>query len=147
MTTIVYDHKSKLIAVDGRSTDRGGVIASDKAKKSITNELGMWFLTGLVADHPDLVKLKHNDTCDPIPDCSAILIKNGVAWLVGVGNEKFCSHEKLEDNQSLGSGFKFALSALDFGKTAKEAVEYAITKDCYSGGKVRVFNLYGEEVK
>lgn len=32
-------------------------------------------------------------------------------------------------------------------KTVKEAVEYAITKDCYSGGKVRVFNLDGEEVK
>ena len=47
----------------------------------------------------------------------------------------------------VGSGGTFAYCALDFGKTAKEAVEYAATKDTNTGGKVRVFNLDGEEVQ
>jgi hypothetical protein len=33
------------------------------------------------------------------------------------------------------------LAALDFGKTAKEAVEYAMTRDVYSGGKVHVYDI------
>lgn len=35
-----------------------------------------------------------------------------------------------------GSGWKWAMAAMDHGKNAIEAVEYAGTKDCSTGGKV-----------
>jgi ATP-dependent protease HslVU (ClpYQ) peptidase subunit len=37
----------------------------------------------------------------------------------------------------LGSGGDWAQAALDFGKTPKEAIRYAMTKDPYTGGKVK----------
>ena len=36
---------------------------------------------------------------------------------------------------------------LDYGATAKEAVEYAMAKDVYTGGKVNVFNVSGKPEK
>ena len=147
MTTIVYCHKTKKVAVDGRMSDNRGLIATDEKDKTIKNEAGLWFLCGVVADHVDIVKLAHNEEASVVPECSALLIKEGCIFSVMVGEDGMCSHEKLTCNDAAGSGLPFALAALDFGKTAKEAVEYAITKDCYSGGKVRVFNLKGEEVE
>ena len=47
----------------------------------------------------------------------------------------------IEYNDSAGSGGEFAIAALDMGKTAKEAVEYAMTRDFYSGGKVHVYDI------
>lgn len=47
----------------------------------------------------------------------------------------------MDHNQAVGSGGNWALSSLDHGKSAKEAVEYAITKDIYSGGKVHVYDI------
>lgn len=41
----------------------------------------------------------------------------------------------------MGSGYQFAIAALDLGKTAKEAVNYAKTRDIYTGGRVRVFDV------
>ena len=147
MTTIVYCHKTKQIAVDSRMTSQGGVIASDSTDKTTVNDAGIWFLSGKVSDHADLVKLAHNEDAKLKPECGALLIKNGCVYLVEVNDGAICGHEKLTCNDSIGSGYQFALAALDFGKSAKEAVEYAITKDCYTGGKVRVFNLDGKEVE
>jgi hypothetical protein len=40
-----------------------------------------------------------------------------------------------------GSGYKFALGAMDHGKSAKDAVKYAMTRDIYTGGKVKVIKV------
>ena len=73
-------------------------------------------------------------------DCSGIMLRDGKAYHVfeheGVFNE-----DELICNDAYGSGAQFALSALDFGKSAKEAVEYAATRDIYTGGKVHVFDI------
>ena len=44
------------------------------------------------------------------------------------------------DSYAIGSGAEFAMSAMDFGMTAKEAVEYTMTRDIYTGGEVTVFD-------
>lgn len=36
-----------------------------------------------------------------------------------------------------GSGAPFAIAALDFGKSAVEAVKYAMTRDVFTGGKIQ----------
>jgi len=38
-----------------------------------------------------------------------------------------------------------ALSAVDLGKTAKEAVEHAMARDLFSGGKVHVYDVISAE--
>lgn len=37
---------------------------------------------------------------------------------------------------AIGSGWQFAAAAMDFGKTAKQAIEYAATRDNGTGGGV-----------
>ncbi|WP_210772140.1 hypothetical protein [Rhodanobacter lindaniclasticus] len=37
---------------------------------------------------------------------------------------------------AIGSGWQFAIAAMDFGKTAKQAIEYAMTRDNGTGGGV-----------
>ena len=138
MTTICYDHKNKVIAVDGR-INMDGVILDDGANKSISNGLGKWFFTGKVCDNLALSKAKHDDKLEVIPDCCALVRVINDVYLVTVRNEGFCEWTKCEYNVAIGSGDRFALSALDFGKSAKEAIEYEATKDVYTGGKIREY--------
>lgn len=37
---------------------------------------------------------------------------------------------------AMGSGERYALAAMDFGKTPVEAIAYAMTRDMYTGGKI-----------
>lgn len=140
MTTIAYNHKDKEIVVDSRMTSYD-IILTDTFNKTIKNELGFWIFVGATSDCIDLSKLKHNDKVEHIPDVTAFVMKNGDAWLVSVNDDLYCQYCKLTFNNACGSGSYFALAAMDHGKNAKQAVEYAITRDIYSGGKVRAFKV------
>jgi len=140
MTTVAYHHKDKQIAIDSRTTG-GSEILTDNVDKTLKNEIGLWFFSGSACDEADLAKLKHNDHVKPVPDCSALLIKDGEVYLVHVEDSGYCCYTKLTYNYTLGSGGRFATGAMDHGKLAKEAVQYAMTRDVYTGGKVRVFKV------
>jgi ATP-dependent protease HslVU (ClpYQ) peptidase subunit len=142
MTTIVYDHKNKQIACDSRMAKSSGVY-SDCYIKMTHKKDRLFIMAGSTCDIDYFIENfeKYNKVdIDVIIDCSGIMIQNGKAYSVFIYDSVF-NLDLLICNQFEGSGGKFALSALDFGKTAKEAVEYAITKDCYSGGKVHVYDI------
>ena len=42
-------------------------------------------------------------------------------------------------NFALGTGQHLALAAMDLGKSAQAAVQYAATRDVYTGGQVKLF--------
>jgi ATP-dependent protease HslVU (ClpYQ) peptidase subunit len=42
---------------------------------------------------------------------------------------------------AIGSGTRFALAAMDMGRTAEEAIAYACTRDIFSGGDITVVHL------
>ena len=52
-----------------------------------------------------------------------------------------CLWDKIEYSISKGSGSDFALALIDMGKSAKESIEYAMTRDIYTGGKVHVYDI------
>ncbi len=139
MTTIAFHYGHQQIAVDGRRTC-DDIICTDTADKIIINKLGTWVMCGAPSDYADLVKLSHNDPVDPMPACLAFLIKDGKVFRVGVTDGR-CWHSEQTYNAALGSGGDFALAAMDHGKTALEAVEYAMTRDVYTGGKIRVVDV------
>lgn len=140
MTTILYDHEKKQIAVDSR-TSAGGLIKSDITDKSITKEDGsIWFVSGYASEAESFSELSHGDKVNTKFECYALVIKEGKVYSAIEHNGVLSSCE-LQWNDAIGSGCELAIASLDHGKTAKEAVEYAITKDCYSGGKVRVFDV------
>jgi len=145
MTTIVYCHKTKQVAVDSRQT-AGGDIVNNNYDKTRYKKANLWFLSGDTAEIESFMNHEHRDEIDSPFSCRALFISNRKVYLA-VNSNGHMLVEELGANCGIGSGAYWAESALDFGKTAKEAVEYAATKDCYTGGKVRVFNLFGEEVK
>ena len=140
MTTIVYDHKAKKIACDSRFTSKG-LIINDSGVKFLENEKGVWFFSGKRCDNDYLAKSDHNKKCDVTPDCSAIVSDpNGNVMIVTPSGD-YIEFDYLKESFCIGSGCDLAYAALDFGKSAKEAVEYAMTRDIYTGGKVRVYDV------
>lgn len=145
MTAIVYDHKKKQVAVDSRCCS-GGDIMSDEYDKVIIKDREVWIYSGYTCDSEEFSNLKHGDKTEIKEKINAFIIKDGFCFYAGI-YDGYMHIDKRTSNDHLGSGGYFAYCALDFDNTAEEAVKYAIKKDCYSGGKVRVFNLDGEEVK
>jgi len=140
MTTIAYHHKDKQIAVDSLVT-QGGRVTTDKFNKIITNELGVWVICGVTCDYERFVTLKPLDVIDVQLEVSAILIRDKKAFSVYQNKDCHYCEDELTYDDTHGSGADFATSAMDFGKSAKEAVEYAMTRDVYTGGKIQVFDV------
>jgi ATP-dependent protease HslVU (ClpYQ) peptidase subunit len=143
MTTIAYHHKDKEIAVDGRTT-MGGLIITDKANKVITRKDGVRFiLSGATSDFDGFcAEFSNGVAASRNYDCGAIVINNGVVAVAGVDNESGTFFASPRDESfASGSGRDFALSAMDFGKSAKEAVKYASTRDSGTGGRITVVKV------
>ena len=140
MTTIAYHHASKKIAIDSRVSS-GGIIDTDAYNKTISNGSGIWFLAGALSDCKEFSELEHGATSSRTLSCSALLIRDGCVYEVTTNDNKCCTMLEITFNATLGSGRNFALAAMDYGASAADAVKYAATRDMYSGGKVRVFNV------
>lgn len=141
MTTIVYDHKRKQIACDSRET-AGSFICSDSVVKYIKLNDGIWFNSGSASDGKIYAKnAVHNTKSPENTDCVSLKVSGGKVYLVAADGDGIYKIQEMEMSEGLGSGGRFALSALDFGKTAKEAVEYAMTRDVYTGGKVHIYDI------
>jgi hypothetical protein len=141
MTTIAYHHGDKEIAIDSRAC-AGGLISTEKMNKVVKNNLGTWFLCGSVCDIADFVKLTKNEILhkDLELTVSGLRMNNDTVASVFIVDGVFCE-EIIEYSVTLGSGCDFALAAMNHGKSAKEAVKYAMTRDVYTGGRIRVFNV------
>jgi hypothetical protein len=141
MTTIVYDHKTCQIAVDSRSVD-GSVIINDYHIKWRKVDGSYYFFCGVVADIEHFMELQNiKGKPKHVNNITCIKVTEGRAYLCGIDDEDGYWQENMECNNGAGSGRFFALSALDFGETAKGAVEYAATRDMYTGGQVHVFDI------
>lgn len=142
MTTIVYDHKNKQIAVDSRLTKGGTTIISDYHVKYLKNDIGMWFFSGDICDQDGFVSCygKEQEQQPVTFNASAFLVIGKDVFSVYMDDGYFCK-TPLTHSDCKGSGELLALSALDFNCTAKEAVEYAKTRDVFSGGEVHVYDI------
>lgn len=138
MTTIAYDGKT--VAVDSRRT-RGSVIITDKAEKFKISGSDVFILAGATDEINFFVRnFQPNKECDMNGcDASGVLISDGHVYAVGVHEGRLFSCVSTGDAFCDGSGGSFAISSIDHGKTAEQAVKYAITRDIYSGGHVHVF--------
>lgn len=142
MTSIVLDYENKQIAVDSRISKGGGSYRDDYNKIHIRGN-SIFILSGSTCDFDyfiDNFELYKKIDIDAELDCYGIMIESGVAYSVFMTDGIF-NVDRILGNECAGSGGAYALSALDFGKSAKEAIEYAMTKDCFTGGKVHVYDI------
>ncbi len=140
MTTIVYHHESSTIATDG-IISKGGVILTKEAEKMTERDGVSFFFCGSVCDEGLFIEGYFGAELKVIPECRAIVVDNSNAYYCYVNNEGHMEKNLLSFNDAIGSGQNFALAALDFGKNAAQAVEYAATRDVYTGGKIRLYDV------
>ena len=141
MTTIVYDHENKQIACDSRETAAGCIITDD-AEKWLINDKGIWFICGSKSDRKIFTDtFEHNDNAPKNIDCGGLVVIDGTAFKACIDDSGVYKLDLLVSNEGLGSGGWFSQAAIDLGKTAKEAIEYSMTRDMYSGGKVHVYDI------
>ena len=138
MTTIAYDHKNKQIAYDGRCTG-GDMIKCDNEDKVDTKGDLIFILAGAIDEKEHLIS-RYPDKLERPVSVSGFLIKDKIVYGI-CGDDLDIAEWKMNYSDAHGSGAKFAIAAMDHGKSAKEAVKYAITRDIYSGGRVREFKV------
>lgn len=139
MTTIAY--KDGVIAYDSRITNGTRIDYDDYEK--CTEENGVQFLlSGSTADFPKLIEAyfgaEHTDV-----DAQAIAVEAGTLWLVAHNDGTGAWKTALlpEAPYALGSGSSHALTAMDMGASAYEAVEMAMKRDSCTGGKIRTLTI------
>jgi ATP-dependent protease HslVU (ClpYQ) peptidase subunit len=140
MTTIAYCHKTKQIACDSRST-AGYTICSDEEIKFKKVDDEVWFFSGATADCETLIDI-HKGKIKPF-DISAnaiVATKNGIFARGYSRNERRYMPYPINYSWAIGSGTDHALTALDMGLSAKQAVEIAMKRDTCTGGKIWVFD-------
>lgn len=146
MTTIAY--RDGVIASDSRSTMRS-LIDTDDCKKlfeledgSVIGMAGDW-TAGLVL----MERVQATGTgIDKLPrgklKCTAILVKPDKHALMYEDGLWYDLDEWGYPYFAIGSGLGFALSAMDAGAGAEEAVEICIRRDIYSGGAVQSYHVF-----
>lgn len=143
MTTIAYHHESGIIACDGRIA-HGNYISHDKAKKWLCIGDDVWFFAGAVADRGPFIKY-HSGELPGAPvhaiDCAAFIVTGGQCFEAGLTKDGDAWRVLLDYNHATGSGRDHAVSAMDHGKGAIDAVIYAATRDMCTGGKISSLEL------
>ena len=145
MTTIAISKKHKQFACDGRVTT--GIIVCDNdikinsfCKDGISFNIG-FAGAGSCGDSFKEEIEKTSNIQDSLlnmqeVDWECLIYLDGVIYLATDKCRLPCSINS--DIFAIGSGASWAMSAMDFGKSPKEAVKYAMTKDYYTGGKITV---------
>lgn len=140
MTTIVYDHNKKQIACDSRES-ANGFLHKDTADKFYHRGEVIWFMSGSKGDIEFFIDdFEHNKKAINNLECSGIFVDDKLTYVATVENGHYKS-SLMDYTDGFGSGGWMALSAVDLGLSARAAVEYAMTRDLCSGGKVWVFDI------
>lgn len=144
MTIIVVSKKYKSIVGDGRTTGYDKIISDNSIKVCELKKDKEPFIFGFSGDIDVKYKFinslsKGNSIQDSIDE-----LNDGEWYLLGLIKNDIiiCDYKNTKitniplDHYAIGCGADFAIAAMDFGKTPKEAVKYAISKDYYCGGKI-----------
>ena len=142
MTTIALDGNG-MVACDSRVTE-GSTIVDDSANKHFVKSGIHFWLAGRDADADTLIAAVDGQVRDDYPDeisVYAIILKDGEFYTAGIAKDEgyFWQRERQGNHIAIGSGAAHALTAMDMGADAKQAVKMAIKRDTFSGGKVRTF--------
>lgn len=141
MTTIAY--KDGVIAFDSR-VSRNGLIVSDDAHKDFKHNGVTFVMSGCLADKNHLISNYNGESTKELKDSySSFVIDKGSIYECCYNPENGFWKDDVDrsDVDAIGSGSHHALTAMDLGCSAVEAVKMAIKRDCYSGGRVRTVRV------
>jgi len=139
MTTIAY--KDGIIAYDGRVTS-GSVISYDDYDKCVERDGVKFVMAGYTADYSRLIDAYLGAELVNI-GASALMVDAEGVWCIGHNDgEGVWKSVVLADRPyAIGSGSVHALTAMDMGASAYQAVEMAMKRDSCTGGKIRTLTV------
>ena len=141
MTTVAF--RDGVVAYDSRITAEG-LIRDDAAEKCTLRNGVRFFFLGATADNERFMALYFGGS-DDFKDigCSAVVVDGEKLLLVAVAHETGMWRQPQRKDRyfSEGSGSDHAITAMDMGATAKEAVKWASKRDSCTGGRIRTFKL------
>lgn len=136
MTTICFDGET--FAYDGRCT-QGSTIVSDTMDKKYKHGDSVFILAGNVNDIPEFIEACVAGGSEKEFCVSGFMIEGGSVYEVGGGEGVWIVDSV--GPMAYGSGADHALTAMDCGLSAKEAVKMAAKRDVNTGGKIRTYKL------
>ena len=142
MTTIVYDHKNRQIACDGLVV-RDGVILSTKFEKYFVRDGMVFLMAGSTCEFDEIIDMvcKGVKKTEVRTSSLCMYVQESIVAMVFIDSDGNVCTDVITHDDAIGSGENWALAALDMGKSAHDAVEYASTRDIYTGGSVLVFDV------
>jgi len=139
MTTIC--HKDGVVACDGRST-ADNLIISDNCEKMTERNGIKFFVAGLVADREAFIEQYIKDDVFEDLDVQAMIINKGkVTVCCFMEGKKIETPVSKRTPYAIGSGMLHALTAMDLGKSAKEAIKIAMKRDACTGGVIKTYKV------
>jgi hypothetical protein len=140
MTTIAY--KDGVIAYDSRET-LGTTIVDDDCDKCLVREGIQFFCTGSTPDYEALMSAYFGEVSAGLIEAGGIALDKGTLWLLGYSETTGFWKDRLRaDNPfAIGTGSLHALTAMDMGASAYQAVEMAMKRDSCTGGTIRTFKI------
>lgn len=140
MTTIAY--KDGVIAYDSRCS-AGPEIIDDDFDKHIKREDIDYFISGSTSEIEDYIKAHTGKDVKKGVAGSWFSVESGSVFRCGVNDED--GFFKMEIDKSkhyvIGSGGDHAITAMDLGLPAKDAVKMAVKRDAGTGGRIRTFKV------
>ena len=140
MTTIVYHLADNELAADSRCT-AGTLIVDDKVNKFAKCNGYTFVCCWTVSDIGELISAYPYGFTEPVNlNAQAFVVDDGEVFLVSVQDGEY-SRTKMTSNFAIGSGGDFALANMDHGGSARTAIMYAKTRDCATGGRIRIVKV------
>jgi len=141
MTTIAFD--GRYIACDSRESS-GNIILSENVDKFVVSNNAYYFGAGIPCDIDKLISISDQAMHEYLLEANIIIAESEGVFILSQSEEGGVYKNSIDhlNSYSIGSGAPFAMAAIDFGMNAKEAVEYAMTRDSCTGGEVKVFDTF-----
>lgn len=148
MTTIAW--KDGVVAYDSRVAAGGTIQTDDFDKAYRDSKTGLIFVacgtsSGIVPMVEDYMAGRREPSTDY--PCSALIIHpdGHISTFCRYKDEDYWTRAvlvgPLERCGAMGSGTDHALTAMDMGASAKEAVKMAVKRDTNTGGKIRTIRI------
>ena len=140
MTTICY--KDGIIAYDSRMVC-GATIVDDDYDKHQESKGVHFFLTGATCSHKNLIDAYQGEELESKESATALVLDKRELYLAifNKGQNISICPENRARTMTIGSGEDHAITAMDMGATAKEAVKWAMKRDTGTGGRIRTFKV------
>ena len=140
MTTIVYS--DGIIAYDSRACMDNRIISDNYNKMMVFGKVRFW-ICGSTCEAQNFIAGYFGEDFDDSLDICALVWDNGNLFYSGYHGEKKMWRDLLDMKSpfTLGTGGDHAITAIDCGKTAIEAVKFSAKRDVNTGGRIRSYKL------